>query len=174
MTGKTISDKQLLKLWRDPLFIGSFRGTKTFQACLKTEKDIDVSENRLYKLLRTDPTFLMHQTFPKHINRRHLELNNLGEVVFGDIAFMYTYEDYKYFLLVVDGFSSRTFVRPLKTKESKVVAQALMSIFEEFNAQIYVFETDRGTEFKGPCQKLFKDMKIIYKAKYGIDIIFLH
>ena len=45
MTAKTISDKELLKLWRNPLFIGSFRGTKTFQACLKAKFSI-VFRNR--------------------------------------------------------------------------------------------------------------------------------
>ena len=74
---------------------------------------------------------------------------------------MYEYDGFKYFLLVVDGFSSKIFVRPLKSKDSSTVAKALEDIFEEFQAQIYVFETDRGSEFKGPCTKLFKK-KISY------------
>ena len=85
-----------------------------------------------------------------------LDLNNYGELVFGDLALMYPFEEYRYFLLVVDGFSSKVFVRPLKSKQSLVVSKALEDIFEEFNAQIYVFETDRGTEFQGPCKQLFK------------------
>jgi hypothetical protein len=87
-----ISDEALLKLWRDPLFLGSYRGVKTFQVCLKTDKDIVVSQKRLYKLLRTDENFLMHQSFPKNIARRQLSLNNYGEVVFGDLAYMYPFE----------------------------------------------------------------------------------
>jgi hypothetical protein len=70
-----------------------------------------------------------------------LDLNNYGELVFGDLAVMYPYDGYNYFLLVVDGYSSKLFVRPLKTKNSKEVASALDDIFEEFGAQIYVFET---------------------------------
>ena len=86
---------------------------------------------------------------------------------------MYSFEDYQYFLLVVDGFSSKVFVRPLKSKKSSVVARALEDIFEEFNAPIYVFETDRGTEFQGPCKQLFKKKNIIYVSKYGRNKAFL-
>lgn len=73
----------------------------------------------------------------------------------------------------MDGFSSRTFVRPLKSKNAATVAAALESIFDEFLAQIYVFETDRGSEFQGPTQKIFKERKIIYKAKYGKNKSFM-
>ena len=69
------------------------------------------------------------------------DLNNYGELVFGDLAVMYPFDGFNYFLLVVDGFSSKVFVRPLKNKKSSLVAKALDDIFEEFNAQIYVFET---------------------------------
>ena len=61
--------------------------------------------------------------------------------MFGDLAVMYPFDGYNYFLLVVDGFSSKVFVRPLKNKTSSLVAKALDDIFEEFNSQIYVFET---------------------------------
>ena len=102
-----------------------------------------------------------------------LDLNNYGELVVGDLALMYPFEEYRYFLLVVDGFSSKVFVRPLKSKKSIVVSKALRDIFEEFNAQIYVFETDRGTEFQGPCKQLFKEKHIIYVSKYGRNKAFL-
>ena len=93
--------------------------------------------------------------------------------MFGDLAVMYTYEGYKYFLLVVDGFSSKVFVRPLQSKKSSLVAKALEDIFIEFNAQIYVFETDRGTEFQGACKALFKSKNIIYVPKFGRNKAFL-
>lgn len=86
---------------------------------------------------------------------------------------MYEYDGYKYFLLLVDGFSSKIFVRPLKTKDSLTVSKALEDIFKEFNSQIYVFETDRGTEFKGPCKALFKKWSVIYKVKFGANKAFM-
>ena len=57
---------------------------------------------------------------------------------------MFEYESYKYFLLVVDTYSTKVFVRPLKNKSSALTSKALRDIFTEFNSKIYVFETDRG------------------------------
>ena len=61
-----------------------------------------------------------------------------------DLAVMFEYSNYKYFLLLVDVFSSKVFVRPLKSKDSKTVAMALEDIFNEFGAKIYKLETDQG------------------------------
>ena len=69
---RQISDKEILKFWRSPLFTGSYSGIKTFQRCLKLEKDIEVSERRLYSVLKTDPIFIIHQKKHKELDRRHL------------------------------------------------------------------------------------------------------
>ena len=170
---KDVTDEYLLELWRSPQFFGSYSGVKSFQASLKLEKNISVSQERLYKILKKDSLFIIHQKNPPNIKRRHLILNNYGEVVFGDLAYMYNYNDYKYFLLMVDGFSGKIFVRPLKARNSATVALAIDSICEEFNSQIYVFETDRGTEFQGDCKKIFKKRNIIYRPKFGKNKSFM-
>jgi hypothetical protein len=106
--------------------------------------NIDVSEHRLYSILRTNPIFLIHQRKRRHFPRRSLDINNYGELVQADIAVMFEYESYNYFLLVVDAYSTKVFVRPMKNKSSALTAMALRDIFTEFNSKIYVFETDRG------------------------------
>ena len=63
-----ISDDKLLELWRDPIFSGSYIGVKTFQILLKTDLNINVSESRLYKILRNDQIFLMHQRKTKLVD----------------------------------------------------------------------------------------------------------
>ena len=106
--------------------------------------DIDISEERLYDILKKDPVYLIHLKPARNFERRHLSVNNYGELVQADLAQMYNYDNYIYFLLLVDAFSSKVFVRPLKSKTSLEVRNAFESIFEEFNAKIYVLETDRG------------------------------
>ena len=87
---------------------------------------------------------------------------------------MYSFDNYNYFLLVVDAFSSKVFVRPIKSKSAEVVKQAFEDIFKEFKAPIYVLQTDRGKEFLGkPCQKFFKENSIIYRSKIGRNKAFL-
>jgi hypothetical protein len=162
-----ITDKTILDLWRDPTFSGSYRGVRTFQIRLKTDLNIDVSSARLYSVLKKDPIFLIHTKPKRNFERRHYDLHSYGELVQADIAQMFEYNSYKYFLLLIDCFSSKIFVQCLKTKNSDEVAKAFATIFKEFDAEIHVLETDRGKEFLGATKLLFKKEKIYYKQKYG-------
>ena len=161
-----VSEQEILQLWRDPNFSGSYRGIKTFQILLKTDKNIDISEKELYKILKKDSIFLIHQKPARNFDRRHYDIRFYGETVQADIAYMFPYNKFLYFLLVVDCFSLKIFVRPLTSKSSASVGNAFKEIFDEFNAPIHVLETDRGTEFIG-CKKLFKENQIYFKTKFG-------
>ena len=57
-----------------------FEGIRTFQTLLKSDLDIDISQNRLYKLLKTDPIFLIHQKPQRTIDRRSYDIRNYGEL----------------------------------------------------------------------------------------------
>ena len=143
-SSEKISDKTINELWRSPQFSASYRGIKTFKRVLKTDLDIDISESRLFNVLKKDPVYLIQLKPERNFERRHISVNNYGELVQADIAHMYTYEDYKYFLLLVDAFSTKVLVRPLKSKSSLEVKNAFEDMFQEFKATIYVLETDRG------------------------------
>ena len=162
-----LSDDEILQLWRSPTFSGSYRGIKTFKLLLFTDKNIDISEKRLYTILKNDPIFLIHQKAKPNFQRRTLDVTSYGEMVQADLAEMFEFNNYKYFLLLVDAYSSKVFVRPLKTKSSATVASAFSDIFNEFKGKIYKLETDSGREFLGACKALFKQKRIIYKSKFG-------
>jgi hypothetical protein len=83
---KKITKEEVLRLWKDPNFSGSYRGLKTFQISLKLQKNVDVSEKKLFNILKTEPIYLIHQKAHRKFERRHLDLNNYGELVFGDIG----------------------------------------------------------------------------------------
>lgn len=161
-----ISDQELLRLWKDPHFEGSFRGVLAFQTILKTNLNIDVSQKRLFRLFKNETLYLIHQK-RKIIERRHYDLNLIGELVQADIAYMFDFEGFKYFLLIVDCFSSRLFAKPLKNKDSKSVTIAFKDFFKQFKQKVYKIESDRGSEFKGSTQELFRSKKIYYKSKFG-------
>lgn len=165
-----ISDQKILELWRDPNFSGSYRGVRTFQVLLKTDLNIDISEKRLYDILKKDAVFLMHQLKTKKIKRRSYDVNFFGQLVQIDLAHMFSdpNTNEKYFLLLIDVFSFKIFVEPLADKNSETVAKALKKIFSEFGSQIYEIQSDQGTEFKGkPCKDLFKEKKILFRFKFG-------
>ncbi len=134
---------------------------------MKTDLNIDVSQNKLYKLLKSDPIFLIHQKPIRKFDRRVYDVNNYGELVQADIAYMFEYDHYKYFLIAIDCFSSKIFAIPLKSKDSKTVANAFEEIFKKFNSPIYEIQTDRGKEFQGECKRLFVSKNILYREKFG-------
>jgi hypothetical protein len=162
-----ISYSEILKLWRNPNFPGSFRGIKTFQVVLKTDLNLDISERRLYKILKSDSIYLIHKKATRNFKRRHYDVRFYGELVQMDIAYMFNYEGFQYFLLVIDCYSSKIFVEPLKTRDSASVSQALEKIIQHFGSPISVIQSDQGKEFLGKTVQLLKSKKIVYRPKFG-------
>jgi len=142
-----LSDSEILSYWRNPEFSGSYRGAKTFQILLKTDLGEDVSINRIYKLMKTDKIFILHQRPIRNIERRPFDVKFYGQVCQSDLAFMFKFEDYNSFLLLVDLFSLKVFVQPLKSKSSQNVKIAFEEIFKDFKSDIHILETDRGSGF---------------------------
>jgi hypothetical protein len=142
-----LSDSEILSYWRNPEFSGSYRGAKTFQILLKTDLGEDVSINRIYKLMKTDKIFILHQRPIRNIERRPFDVKFYGQVCQSDLAFMFKFEDYNSFLLLVDLFSLKVFVQPLKSKSSQNVKIAFEEIFKDFQSDIHILETDRGSGF---------------------------
>jgi len=75
-----LSDEEILKLYRDKNFSGSYSGVRTFQVLLKTQLNVDVPLKRLYDILKTDPIYLMHLQPIKHFPRRKYVVRNVGEL----------------------------------------------------------------------------------------------
>lgn len=169
---KDINESEIIQLWKDISFPGSFRGLKTFQAVLKTDKNIDITENKLLKILRKEPLYLIHQIKPIKKKSRNVTTHNYGEIVQADLAYMF--EDdltrSKYFLLLVDVYSQKIFVEVLSNKESETVASALEKIFKRFGAPIYSLQTDKGKEFTNQkCKALYKKLHIHFTTKRGLS-----
>ena len=164
---ETISDETLKQLWRNPTFTGSYSGIKRFALFLKLEKNISVSERRLYKVLGQDSIYLMHKRPRRNVLRRFYDVYYYCELVQIDIAQMFEYNNYKYWLGAVDVFSSKVFTEPMKSKSSKETAVALKKILGRYKASITTIESDRGKEFLGEVKKLVQTKHIVYKIKIG-------
>ena len=164
------SDSEILKLWHDPSFSGSFRGVRTFQRLLKTDLNINISEERLSNILKTDTLFLIHQRPKRNFDRRKYNVHFYGQLVQIDLAFMFPDETTKerYFLLAIDVFSFKIFAEPLKDKSSEAVTNAMKKNFKRFNHQIYEIQADRGKEFIAQTFKyLLKQHKTFIRFKRG-------
>jgi hypothetical protein len=136
------------------------------QILLQTDKGENVQLNRIRKILHKEKIFIIHQRPIRNIQRRKFDVRFYGEVCQSDLAFMFPWETFNYFLLFIDIFSLKIFVEPLENKSSQSVKAAFDIIFKKFNAQVHVLETDRGSEFIG-CRNFFKENKIVFKTKTG-------
>ena len=53
-----LSDEDILKLYQDTNFAGSFSGVKNLKHFIKTDFGEDISEQRLYNVLKTLPNYI--------------------------------------------------------------------------------------------------------------------
>ena len=78
MSSANLTDKEILELWLNPLFSGSFAGIRNFALLLKTDLGYSVAESRLRQILNREPIFLIHQRRPRKFERRKFYLSALG------------------------------------------------------------------------------------------------
>ena len=157
-------------MWHNTDFAGSFRGVRTFQTLLKTDLNINISENRLLNIFKTDSLFLMHQRPKRNFPRRKYDVNFYGQLVQIDIAFMFPDEETgdRYFLLAIDVFSFKIFVEPLKNRNTQTIVNALHNIFKRFKHSIFEIQSDQGKEFLSTAVKTFlKQNETFLSLKYG-------
>ena len=74
-----LSDSDILRYYKDPLFPGSFSGVRVFQMFLKTDLNEDISEKRIFKLLKQDSNYLLHQRRKRNYPTRSYDVQSFGE-----------------------------------------------------------------------------------------------
>jgi hypothetical protein len=155
------------KLWDDPNFSASYTGSTSMQIALKLERNLDLSLGRLQSILSDMPTYVFHVSSRRRFKRRATFVHGVGKLWQADLAEMFEFDGYKYFLCVVDVFSRKIFTFALKNKEAPTVADAFNRIFKEAGT-CEKLETDQGSEFIGN-KTFFKDHKVFWKAKRGLN-----
>ncbi len=157
----------ILSLWRDKDFSGSFAGLSTFGNALRTEKNINISNNELLQILRSDADFLLEtrkikKTFP----RRKMNVHGVFSLWQADFAQMFKFGNFVGFLLCVDVFSRKLFCRSVPSKTAEDMRNAFKSIFDECKDKPNKLETDQGGEFIGN-KTFFKEQNVFFKIKTG-------
>jgi len=162
----SVDKEQILNLWRDPNFQASYTGIKTFQTLLKLNENIDISEKKLYEVLKGDPLFVMHMRGKKMVSRRYYNLDYYCELVQSDLAYVFEFKGYKYFVVVIDCYSGKVFAEAIKDKTSDTVKKVLIKLVNQFEYPIIKFKCDQGTEYS-KFKQYCKENEIIFKDKYG-------
>ena len=81
-----LTDEEILKLYKDPKFAGSFSGVKTLRDFLYAEKNELIPEKRLYNILKQDPLYLMHMKPVRKFPVRPYDVQSFGNTVQMDLG----------------------------------------------------------------------------------------
>lgn len=153
-----LTNDDILKLYKDPTFEGSFSGVRTFCDFVFAEKGVKLSLKQVYNVLKTDPLYLMQMKPIRKFPTRPYDVQSFGNLYQMDLAVMPVFNGFKYFLVLIDVFSKHIFALPLKDKSSSSVGEAFQKIYEQFRSPIYKLETD----------KVSLQMKITFLALHSI------
>ena len=168
---QTLTDEEIKKLWLSDDFPGHYSGINSLKNNLEYFYNVVVSKERLRRILHKIPNYQRHVRRRNKGPRRPYVVYRYGELVQGDLAVMWPYKGYQYFVLIVDVYSMNIFTRPLKTKLASEMKIALEDIFQN-DLKLYPekFETDQGGEFEAKqVRAYYKLNKIYYKTKTGIN-----
>ena len=160
-----LTDEDLIKLFRNPEFGGSFSGMKNFQIFLKTDLNEDVSLQRLYNVIKNYPDYIYQLKPIRKFPTRNYVTDSFGELMEIDLGFMPVFNLFRYFLCLVDVFSWHIWCVALKKKNGPTVGKALEKVFNEINSPITKIQADSGTEFIGN-KNVFIKHKILFKTKH--------
>jgi len=110
--------EDIINLWRNPSFHGSFSGLTNFQSALKYDKNIVVSRNELLTIMQEVPEFIIESKRIRKFPRRKVIVHGYAKTFQADLAEMYEFNTYKWILVVIDLFSRRISVSLKQTSSS--------------------------------------------------------
>ena len=115
----------------------------------------------------------LHRSARKNFIRRHVNVKKINDLWQADLVDMQLFakenKNYKYLLTVIDVFSKKAFVKPIKNKSAGMVTDAMANIFKENNQVPVYLQTDNGTEFHNKIFKqLMKKHNITFYSTYSI------
>ncbi len=167
--------KVLKKIYFDPKNPGSFGGVVPLHRQARKETDCRLSELFVKKWLSNIPAYSLHKPAAKKFPRLHYVADGPYDQFQADLldfGALVKYNDgYRYLLVVIDIFTRRAWVEPLKSKSANEVLKAIEAVFGRCERLPHKFQTDRGTEFvNAKLQKLLEAKGITWLATQNQEI----
>jgi hypothetical protein len=160
-----LSDEEIISLWQNKEFGGSFSGIKNFKIFLKTDLNENVSEKRLYNIFKNVPDYVSQLRPIRKYPTRSYVSDSFGELMEMDLGVMAPFNNFRYFLCLVDVFSWHIWCVAMRKKNGPTVGKALEKLFEEIKSPITKIQSDSGSEFIGN-KAIFKKHKILFTTKH--------
>lgn len=103
----------------------------------------------------------LHRDARRNFPRRRSVMRGIADTLQADLIEMPSDRNMKYCLTVIDTFSKRAYVRPLKTKTGVEVTQAMKSVLDSIGRPVKNLQVDMGKEFyNGEMSRLLERYKV--------------
>lgn len=139
----------LNNIYYSPQHNASFSTSKKLYDAAR-QIDSTISPKDATDFLLRQFTYTLHKSARKRFQRNRIVVSGPEEQLQADLVdvqmFAPTNDGYKYLLTVIDVFSKKAWVIPLKDKKAGNIVRAFQGILEVIKP--FKIQTDRGTEFK--------------------------
>lgn len=151
--------RYLSKLYYNPSLPPALGGIRRINSHLKKIKKNIIARN-VTEWLRGEDPYTLHKMARKNFPRRKTIVYGENNQLQADLADMQQHhrenEGFRFLLTLVDVFSKKGYVIPLKSKSGKEVSRAFEEFFEK-SPPIKAIQTDKGREFyNGSVAEVFK------------------
>lgn len=161
----------LSKLYYNPIQGTSYSGAARL---IEKAKQAGIPEKKVKKWLQNQDAYTKHRRVVRRFPRRRYTLLGIDDLWQADLADVSNLAQWnngvKFWLVIIDCFSKFVWVKPLKSKSSTVVVNAIASILAETGRKPRNLNTDKGTEFVNVRAKsLFEKQGINFYTSQNPD-----
>lgn len=164
-----LSEKDVIKWWRDDSFPGSYSGAHTFYKELvrKFGKPNVPKYVSILTILQKIPAYQVHASYKDKKQLLHItNVDGVGLQLHIDLAVLDPVNDYKGYLLAVDPWNNFVRTAPFKSKHASSIRIILETFLKEpILKNLQSISSDEGGEFIGNVK--------YFKQKHNISWFFL-
>ncbi len=149
--------ERILRAYGSPGHPIAFSGVNTVANFYK------ISKKRAQEILRENDAYVLHKEFKTPTEYNPYYIYKQRQLVQGDLIDIQKIKEkndqIQYLFLLIDVFSKKMWVYPLKDKKGKTVLQALRHWLAQIDQPPITLETDQGSEFKNEVVSSFLQAK---------------
>ena len=143
---------QLKELYYDPKDPGSYGGVEKLYRSAKAAGIKNISRDKVKKFLTNQQSYSLHKPARRNFTRNPTYAKGIDHQWQADLADMQGLkkenDGYNYLLTVIDIFSKKAWVIPIKNKSAKELFSAFKQLFAESHPRKPTrLQTDAGKEF---------------------------
>ena len=146
-----MSKSEYLKnIYEDLSHTAAYSGPDRLYKYIKKRNDrTDISRSDVLKFIRAQKAYQYHGCVPRRFVRRPIKVSRPGAIIGSDLCDMTESvakhnKGYRYILVLIDLFSRKVNLVPLKNKNGGTVAKALDAFFENSTYKYSHFFADEG------------------------------